>query len=500
MARSSSSLPLILQFFSRFVKGGLRMIDELCNLGVLELALLYRRREISPVEIVNAHLQRCERLNPVLKAFLLILRESAIQAGRAMENLFQAGIDLGPLQGVPVSVKDVIRVRGTVTTAASRVLFQEPPDQKDAGIVQLLRQAGAIIIGKTNLHEFATGDPDPDGPFGLVQNPRCIGHHPGSSSSGAGAAVAAGLGVLALGTDTGGSVRIPAYLCGVAGLKPTTGKVGMEGIIPLSFTMDSVGPLGRRVSDIAAVWKVCSENCPSSTGVAAQTGAFDPQELEQTVSGWRVGVLEGEYFGQLQPQVSTAFQYTLKLLRELGCQLIGSNPQGIEESSEIYTHIVQAEASIYHERYRERENLYGSGFRQRILPGRELKALTYLMARQRQVELQEEWLKLARGFDLLVVPSGPAPAPLHGQETIEIGGKPFPFRAALSRFTRPFNLLGWPALTLPNGITDDGLPTGVQIAAPPDSEERLLILGYQLERALGLVDKLGIEPRHRGQC
>jgi aspartyl-tRNA(Asn)/glutamyl-tRNA(Gln) amidotransferase subunit A len=477
------------------MKGGNRMID-LCHLGVLELARLYRRREISPVEVVNDHLQRCERLNPVLNAFLLLLRESAIQAAQAMENLFQAGIDLGPLQGVPVSVKDIIRLRGTVTTAASRVLLQEPPDQSDAGIVRILRRAGAIIIGKTNLHEFATGDPEPAGPFGLVQNPRRIGYHPGSSSSGAGAAVAAGLGVIALGTDTGGSVRIPSYLCGVAGLKPTTGRVGLEGIIPLSSTLDTVGPLGRRVSDIAAVWTVLGENRQNRVAFFDETDVPDPHCLDQTVTGWRVGIPRGEYFGQLQPEVSTAFQHTLELLRELGCRMIDFNPRGVEESPELCTHIIQAEGSAYHERYRERENLYGAGFRERILPGRELKAVTYLMARRRQAELQEEWLKLARGLDVLIVPSGPALAPLHGQSTIEIGGKTLPFRSALGRFSRPFNLLGWPALTLPNGISDEGLPTGVQIAGPPDSEERLLILGYQLERALGLVDKLGIEPGH----
>jgi len=472
------------------------MIDELCHLGVLELARLYRRGEISPVEVVNAHLQRCDRLNPVLNAFLSILRDSAIQAGRAMEALFQAGIDLGPLQGVPVSVKDIIRLQGTVTTAASRVLLQEPPDQKDAGIVQLLRAAGAIIIGKTNLHEFAIGDPDPAGPFGLVQNPRRIGYHPGSSSSGAGSATAAGLGIIALGTDTGGSVRIPAYLCGVAGLKPTTGKVDLDGIIPLSWTLDTAGPLGRRVSDIAAVWTIWGEKSPRKGEVIGQTGALDPHYFDQTVTGWRVGVPRGDYFGQLQPQVSAAFQRTLKILTELGCRLIDFNPRGVEEIPELCTHIMQAEGSAYHERYRDRENLYGSGFRERILPGRELKALTYLMACRRRIELQEEWLRLARGFDVLVVPSGPALAPPHGQSTIEIGGKHFPFRPALSRFTRPFNLLGWPALTLPNGISDEGLPTGVQIAGPPDSEERILTLGYQLERSLGFVDKLGIEPGH----
>jgi aspartyl-tRNA(Asn)/glutamyl-tRNA(Gln) amidotransferase subunit A len=472
------------------------MIDELCHFGVLELARLYRRGEISPVEVVNSHLQRCDRLNPVLNAFLSILRDSAIQAGRAMEALFQAGIDLGPLQGVPVSVKDIIRLQGTVTTAASRVLLQEPPDQRDAGVVQLLRAAGAIVIGKTNLHEFAIGDPDPAGPFGLVQNPRRIGYHPGSSSSGAGSATAAGLGIIALGTDTGGSVRIPAYLCGVAGLKPTTGKVDLDGIIPLSWTLDTAGPLGRRVSDIAAVWTIWGKKRPRKGEVIGQTGALDPHYFDQSVTGWRVGVPRGDYFGQLQPQVSAAFQRTLKILTELGCRLIDFNPRGVEEIPELCTHIMQAEGSAYHERYRDREDLYGSGFRERILPGRELKALTYLMACRRRIELQKEWLRLARGFDVLVVPSGPALAPTHGQSIIEIGGKHFPFRPALSRFTRPFNLLGWPALTLPNGISDKGLPTGVQIAGPPDSEERLLTLGYQLERSLGFVDKLGIEPGH----
>jgi aspartyl-tRNA(Asn)/glutamyl-tRNA(Gln) amidotransferase subunit A len=474
------------------------MMDDLCNLGVFELARLYRSGKISPVEVVNDHLRRCERLNPILNAYLLILRESAFQAARAMERLFQAGIDLGPLQGVPVSLKDIIRLRGTPTTAGSRVLLGEPPDEQDAVIVRLLRAAGAVIIGKTNLHEFATGDPDPAGPFGLVQNPRLIGCHPGSSSSGAGAAVAAGLGVIAMGTDTGGSVRIPAYLCGAAGLKPTTGRVSLEGVIPLSWTLDTVGPLGRRVGDIAAVWEVLNDNRHRGGGWFDHGPALDHHHLDQPVTGWRVGIPQGEYFAQLQPEVSTAYHRTLSLLKELGCRLIDFNPQGVEETPGLCQQIMQAEGSTYHERYRERDSLYGSGFRERILPGRDLKAQTYIAARRRQAELQQEWLRPARGFDVLVVPSGPALAPLHGQSTIEIGGNSFPFRSLLGSFTRPFNILGWPALTLPNGISDKGLPTGVQIAGPPDSEERLLILGHQLERAFGLVDKLGIEPRYPG--
>jgi aspartyl-tRNA(Asn)/glutamyl-tRNA(Gln) amidotransferase subunit A len=460
---------------------------ELCDLGVFELARLYRQGDVSPVEVVNAHLQRCERLNPVLNAYLVLLHDSARQAAHAMEALFQAGTHLSPLQGVPVSVKDLIRVRGTRTTAGSRVLLQEPADQNDAWVVQRLRAAGAIIIGKTNLHEFATGDPESEGPFGLVQNPRRIGYHPGSSSSGAGAAAAAGLGVIAVGTDSGGSVRIPACLCGVAGLKPTTGRIPLEGVIPLSSTLDTIGWLGRRVSDLGAAMTTCAD----------PLRAYSPEQRNQGITGWRMGIPTGKFFRKMQPVVAAAFENTLQLLRDMGCQLIDFNPPGIEAMPELVPTFIQADASAYHERYREREHLYGPGFRERVFPGREMKALTYITARQRQLELQEKWLKLGSQYDVLIVPSGPALAPPHGVSTIEIDGESTPFRALLARFTRPFNLLGWPALSVPNGVSTEGLPTGVQIVGPPDTESRLLIVGQRIEQALGLAATLSIEPHPR---
>ncbi len=465
-------------------------VDELCSLSVFDLAPSYRRGELSPVEVVQAHLNRCERWNPVLNAYLVLMRDSAMEAARAAEALFRAGIDLGLLQGVPVSVKDLIRVQGTRTTAGSRVLLEAPVDQSDAWVVRRLRAAGSIIMGKTNLHEFAIGDPDPKGPFGLVQNPRRIGWHPGSSSSGAGAAVAAGLGVVGIGTDTGGSVRIPASLCGVVGLKPTTGSISLEGIIPLSWTLDSVGPLARRVKDVT----VALAGLRNSGGMETESDFLDL--LNQTVRGSRVGVPRGEFYEKVQPAVRDAFEGTLRTLRDLGCQLIDFEPPGLAEMVELTLVIMQAEGSAYHQRYRQYDHLYGDNFRERIFPGREVKALTYLKARQRQMEFQQEWLDLSRGFEVLVTPSGPAVAPPHGVSTVEIQGSLIPFREALSRFTRPFNFLGWPALSLPNGINDEGLPTGLQIAGPPDSERRLLLLGHHLEQALRIVDKLGIEPKN----
>jgi aspartyl-tRNA(Asn)/glutamyl-tRNA(Gln) amidotransferase subunit A len=471
------------------------LADDLCTLGVFELARLYRENKVSPVEVVQAHLARCDRLNPVLNAFLVVLRDSAMEAAHGAESLFHAGVDLGPLQGIPVSVKDIIRVRGTRTTAASRVLLEEELDQNDAVVVQRLRAAGAILIGKTNLHEFATGDPDPAGPFGLVQNPRRVGCHPGSSSSGAGAAAAAGLGIIAIGTDTGGSVRIPAYLCGLAGLKPTTGRIDLEGIIPLAWTLDTVGPLARRVRDVGAAWAAFAGRKIGALGLTDPAVAEFRESLDRSVRGWSLGIPVSEFFRPLQPAVSAAFESTLKILRDLGCQLMNFDPPGIEEMPDLTMVITRAEGSAYHERYRDREHLYHAAFRDRVFPGREMKAMDYLAARRRQLELQQEWEKVTWGLDAIVMPSGPAVAPPHGADKLEIQGESFPIRALLSRFTRPASLLGWPALTLPNGMSKEGLPTGVQLVGPPDSEERLLILGHRLEEALGWVTKSQIEPR-----
>ena len=466
--------------------------SEICEMGVAELGRLYRRGEMSPVEVIEVHLQRAERLNPLLNAFLILLKDPARQAALAADALFKAGIDLGPLQGIPISVKDLIRVRGTRTTAGSRVLLEEEVDAADAWIVRRLREAGSVIIGKTNLHEFASGDPDPEGPFGLVQNPRRIGYHPGSSSSGAGAATAAGLGTIAIGTDSGGSVRIPACLCGIAGLKPTTGRISLNGIIPLSTTVDTVGPLARRVSDVAAAFSVCTAK--GSEDLDSSWEHF-LRKLEEPVSGWQVGIPRQGFFRKVQPVVEESFQKTLSVLEDLGCQLRDFHPPEVEAMPDLLSTIIQAEGSAYHQRYAGKEDLYAPGFRERILQGREIKATAYIKALDKMRALQQEWLKQINRYDVVIVPGIPSIAPKHGAPTIEIQGESFPFRALLGRFTRPFNLLGWPALTVPNGISPEGLPTGIQIAGKPNHEMRLFILGNHLERAFGLLPKLGIDPR-----
>ncbi len=269
----------------------------------------------------------------------------------------------------------------------------------------------------------------------------------------------------------------------------------MEGIIPLSWTLDTAGPLARRVRDVGMAWAALGGKTLGKGGLTLPGGPEFQKDLERPVRGWRLGIPVSPFFRPLQPAVSEAFAATLKTLGNLGCQFMEFNPPGIEEMPELTMKITQAEGSAYHERYRDREHLYHSAFRERVFPGREMKAMDYLAARRRQLELQQEWEKIADGFDALVMPSGPAVAPMHGIEKLEIQGQFFPMRSLLSRFTRPASLLGWPALSLPNGRSKEGLPTGVQLVGPPDSEERLLLLGHRLEEAAGWVNEFRIEPR-----
>jgi aspartyl-tRNA(Asn)/glutamyl-tRNA(Gln) amidotransferase subunit A len=270
----------------------------------------------------------------------------------------------------------------------------------------------------------------------------------------------------------------------------------LDGIVPLSSTLDTVGPLARRVSDVAVALSVCAGQNLNASGAVDPGGTDFLKQFNRSVQGWRVGVPVGGFFRKVQPPVGAAFENTLKVLRDLKCQLIDFEPPGIEVMSDLFMVIIRAEGAAYHERYRGQEHLYGPSFRERVFQGREISALAYIAALQQRHELRQNWSKLCSMFDVLVVPSGPAVAPPHGATTIDVEGEHFPFRELLGRFSRPFNLIGWPALSIPNGIDAQGLPIGLQIVGPPESEARLLTLGHQVEQTLGLTDKLGIQPRY----
>ena len=471
--------------------------SELCALGVRDLARLYRMRELSPVDVVRATIERIERLNPALNAYITVLGESAMAGARAAEAQLASGIDLGPLHGVPVSVKDIIGVRGTRTTAASRVLLDAPPDTEDATVVRRLRAAGAIVVGKVNLHEFAFGDPDPDGPFGNVQNPRRIGHQSGGSSSGSGSATAAGLGVVSLGSDTGGSIRHPASACGVVGLKPTYGLVPVSGVVPLSAHLDHVGPLGRSVADVAAGLTAIAGWDPGDPLSAERPGADYFSALHRDVRGLRLGVPTNGFFRFGLPVALERLDSAYRALEDCGLVPIPLELPRVEEATELVrTMLIPVELWSYHERHRDRESLYGRNFRERARLGLEATALQYLRAKDAHAEMRRQWLTLFERVDVIALPSNVAGALRHGQNTIDIAGVSHPLRAVMSAYNPISNVTGFPAMVVPVGETPEALPIGLQLIAPPFGDARLLAVGQALENALGgLVAKWGIEPR-----
>jgi aspartyl-tRNA(Asn)/glutamyl-tRNA(Gln) amidotransferase subunit A len=471
--------------------------SDLCALGVAELARLYRRRELSPVEVTRATLDRIARLNPELNAYLTVMSESAMAAAHAAEGQLRAGIDLGPLHGVPVSVKDIIRVQGTRTTAASKVLLDAPLDTEDATVARRLRAGGAVIVGKVNLHEFAFGDPDPDGPFGNVQNPRRLGHQSGASSSGSGAATAAGLGVLSLGSDTGGSIRHPAAVCGVVGLKPTYGLVPVRGVIPLSVHLDHVGPLGRSVADVAAGLTAIAGWDPDDPFSLPSPAADYLAALRLDVRGLRMGVPTNSFFQFGLPVALEQIARAYRALEDGGLVPIPLELPRVPEATELVrTVLIPIELWSYHERHRDREALYGRNFLERARPGREAGALPYLRAKDAQAEIRRDWRALFERVDVIALPANVAGAVSHGQSTIELDGVSHPVRAVTSAYNPISNLTGFPVMVVPIGETPEGLPIGLQLIAAPLGEARLLAVGQALEQAMGtLTTKWGIEPR-----
>ncbi|MHB0870240.1 MAG: amidase [Chloroflexota bacterium] len=459
---------------------------ELCSLGTVELGRLYRSNKLSPVEVTRATLDRIERLNPELNAFITLTRESALAEAGAAEAQLAAGIDLGPMHGVPVSVKDIINVRGTRTTAASRILQDAPLDEKDATVVRRLRSAGAILVGKTNLHEFAFADPDPDGPFGLVQNPHKIGHQCGSSSSGSAASIAAGMGVVSLGSDTGGSIRHPASVCGIVGLKPTYGRVSTKGVIPLSVHLDHIGPLARSVADVAAALSIIAGHDPadpycSSAPLADYVGA-----IGRSVRGLRLGLPTNRYYQLGQAAVRAVRAHARDLLVEQGLIPMEFELERAEEVSDISGLMLTADAWAYHERYKDRMELYGRDFMSRSKKGREASAIQYSQVRQSQLAIRQQWLAKFEQMDLMLIPGNIAGAPAHGQDTLDIDGETHPTRNN-TLFNRAFSFVGFPALMIPVGETPEGMPVGVQLVGPPHSEPRLLAVGHALEQAVGYM-------------
>jgi aspartyl-tRNA(Asn)/glutamyl-tRNA(Gln) amidotransferase subunit A len=460
------------------------MVDEQLAYGsIAEIGRLYRQGKLSPVELTRFILARIEKLNPKLSAYLKVSGEMALRQAKSAERVLysrkKSGRDLGALHGIPISLKDNIYTKDIRTTGGSAFLRDFVPIQ-DAPVVTALKEAGAVIVGKTNLHEFAYGTTSNNPHYGPVRNPWDISRIAGGSSGGSAAALAAGMCFGSVGTDTGGSIRIPASLCGVVGLKPGLGRVSTERVIPLSTTLDVVGPLARSVADAALIFDAISGGARPNAKLSTKRRTGSRKNRK-----WRLGIPQEFILDVLDPEVRKAFEKAVQLLKKAGAQVKSVSVPLLADTEDAGNQIAWAEATLYHQDmgwYPQRE--YGEDVRSRIEMGTKVTAVSYLRA----LELREKFITAfeqtmqSDDLDAVVAPSTSIAATRIGQESVSLGGKEYPTRVLLLRLNRPANLAGVPAISVPNGRTSAGLPIGLQFIAGASGEESLLELAAEFER------------------
>ena len=437
-------------------------------------------RELSPVELTKALLERIERLDPKLNVFIRLDAEAAMAAAKAAEQEIIAGRPRGPLHGVPVGIKDIIDVAGLPTTCHSKILVDNIATE-DAVCVARLRGAGAIVLGKLSTHEFAIGGPSFDLPWPPARNPWNTAHHPGGSSSGSGSGVAAGLFPMALGSDTGGSVRNPASACGIVGLKPTYGLVSRRGVFPLSFTLDHVGPLTRTVADNALMLQVIAGHDALDPGSAAAPAGHYAAALERGVRGVRIGFIRHFHETDLpaSAEVAAGLENVATTLKSLGADVRDIRLPALGEFAAVNRVILQSEAWAIHGPWlRERPADYGRLARRRLLPGAFLSAGDYVHANRRRLEMIAAVDDALREVDVLLCAS--AMDPPSRIEDAEETERTYPRQART-----PFNVTGHPALAMMAGLSSDGLPLSVQFVGRNFAEATLFQVARAWERAAG---------------
>ena len=444
---------------------------------ISELSQRLRGREVSPMEVTQACLGRIDRLNPSLNAFITVTAESALAEARRAEGEILRGEWRGPLHGVPVALKDLIDTAGVRTTAAS-ALYKDRVPYQDAEVVRRLRQAGAVIIGKNNLHEFAYGGSSLVSYFGDVHNPWDLGRIAGGSSGGSAAAVVAGMAYAAIGTDTAGSIREPAALCGCVGLKPSYGRVSSRGVIPLSLSLDHVGPLATTFQDAAIVLQAIAGYDPADITSADVPVADYVSALRVGAKSLRVGVPRAYFFDDLDPEVASAMERALR-----GISTLVAEVREVQLDVPTDRTLQAAESYACHaQNVAKNPELYQPETVRRIRSGERISAAEYI---ERRRELDEARRSIGQVFaevDVLVTPTMPMPAPAIAD--LKANAEALrPAELKLLRNTRPFNVWGLPAISLPCGFTQSGLPIGMQIAGPHWREDLVLQLAHAYEQA-----------------
>jgi aspartyl-tRNA(Asn)/glutamyl-tRNA(Gln) amidotransferase subunit A len=441
-----------------------------------ELARMIASKAVSPVEVVRAHLDRIARLDPQLRAYITVCADAALGAAREAEARLMAGGPVGPLHGVPYALKDLYDTAGVRTTAGSK-LFADRIPTADATVVKRLAAAGAIVLGKLNMVEFAYGPEGLNPHYGHARNPwdSTVHRMAGGSSSGSGVAVAAGLAPGALGSDTGGSIRIPASLCGITGLKPTYGRVSRSGVLPLAWSMDHVGPMTRTVADSALMLGVMAGYDPADPSTSVLPVPDYLAALTGEVKGLRVGLLRGAFLDGASPAVRTAVESAAKTLAAAGAVIdeVDLERPGLAAAGTLA--VVAAEALAYHAEFlRTRAAEYDPDVARRLRAGAFVGAHHYVRAQQARALVRDEIDGALAHRDVLLAPSTPIPAPAVTERETTLGDGPADVRSALLRFTRPFNFSGHPSCAVPCGFTDGGLPVGMQLVGRPFDEATVL--------------------------
>jgi aspartyl-tRNA(Asn)/glutamyl-tRNA(Gln) amidotransferase subunit A len=454
------------------------LLKELLFASISDVASLYRAKEISPMELLQALFQTADELEPYLNAFISFLREPALQSAKRAEDAFLRGDTVPLLTGIPISFKDLIYTKGIKTTCGSRILHDFVPDHS-ATVVEKLEQQGAVMFGKTNLLEFAYGVVHPD--YGQCNNPWDVGRTAGGSSSGSAASIAAGLGFASIGTDTGGSIRIPASYCGVIGVKPTYGLISTYGVFPLSWSLDHVGPITRTVEDAAIVLDAIAgydRRDRYSHPDAGSHGSFC-SHLNEDCKGIRIGYLPVSLLQGMEQEVLDIYQHALHLLQELGMELMEVTIPGYERFEDILMNVLLPEASVIHHKWMDRGDEYAPHTYRQIEEGTKRTAVRYLEA-LRELESFRLGLQMSlEAVDALITPSVAFPAP---KEDPLIGDHEVDEMA----YSGPFNVSGHPAISVNGGFTSFSLPVGIQFVGRHFSEARLLGIAHTFERSLGL--------------
>jgi aspartyl-tRNA(Asn)/glutamyl-tRNA(Gln) amidotransferase subunit A len=452
---------------------------ELCYLTITEAAAGLRRKAFSAVELTDACLGRIKAIDGKLHSFITITADLSREQAKQADKELRVNKDRGPLHGIPVALKDLYATKGILTTCHSAVLENWIPDHDATATVKLLG-AGTILLGKLGMHEFAFGGPSIDAPFPAVRNPWNTAHVTGGSSSGSGAALAAGLCYGALGSDTGGSIRNPAAHCGIVGIKPTYGRVSRYGVVPLSWSLDHAGPMARSVEDCAIMLQALSGYDPKDPASANAAVPDFSAGLRQGIRGLRIGVPRANWFDEslgVAPETETVYDAALKTLRELGAEIVEIDGKPFSLARKANQTILIAEAYAYHEKtYQKTPEKFGSSVRRRMLEGAFLSAADYITAQRARSVVNQQMLANFARIDVLATPT--VARPPDAFDTLD------PNEQNLRpSFTNPFNLTGLPTISVPCGFTEGKLPVGLQIVAPAFAEASCFRVAYAYEQA-----------------